>query len=223
MDREIVLALVAIAPQLLVLLVVVIAALRFRKQIGQALGGRVSSVSIFGAKIELNAAEVEHAVAVRSSVGPGPTSQQAPATGAGAPSSSQLVDRARRLAPQLQGRTVLWVDDQPTGNRLERRLLRQMGVFVEAVTTNAQAMTVLDDRDESIDLVISDIQRATGPSGLGLVASTSARPNYPSVILYITRREPDRPVPVGVFGIADRPDDLLNLVMDAIDRLPERG
>jgi DNA-binding NtrC family response regulator len=125
------------------------------------------------------------------------------------------------MAPHLQGRTILWVDDQPTGNRIERRLLRQMGVFVETVTSNDQAMTVLTDPAESISLVISDIQRASGPSGLDLVKSLAARPGHPSIILYIGRRDDNRPLPTGAFGLADRPDELLNLVMDALDRMPE--
>ena len=82
-------------------------------------------------------------------------------------------------------------------------------------------MTVLNDPAESISLVISDIQRASGPFGLDLVHSLAARPGHPSIVLYVGKRDDERPLPPGAFGLADRPDELLNLVMDALDRMPE--
>ena len=117
MDREIVLALVAIAPQVLVLLVIVVGALVFRGQIGKTIGGRVTSVSVFGLRMDLDADAVDKAVAEKaSSVGsaPAPTVHKSPV-------SVQVVERAARLADHLQGRTILWVDDHPANNRIERR------------------------------------------------------------------------------------------------------
>jgi CheY-like chemotaxis protein len=221
MDREIVLALVGIAPQILVLLIIVIGALVFRGQIGKSLGGRVTSVSVFGLRMDLDAEAVDKAVAEReSTIAPAPghaPSARGPAEGGG-----QVVERANRLASHLHGRTILWVDDQPANNRIERRLLRQMGIFVEAVVSNAEAMAVLDDRAESIAVVISDVARASGPSGLDLAKELANRTGAPRGVFYIGRVEPERPLPAGAFGIADRPDDLLNLVMDALDRAPAR-
>jgi CheY-like chemotaxis protein len=224
MDREIVLAILAIAPQLIVLGIVAIAGARYREQISRALGSRVTSVSVLGFKMDLSAAAVDDAVASRTKPDGGSSGSPVAdrlASSKAASSSAQVVQRAHRMAPHLQGRTILWVDDQPTGNRIERRLLRQMGVFVETVTSNDQAMTVLNDPAESISLVISDIQRASGPSGLDLVQSLAVRPGHPSIVLYIGKRDDQRPLPPGAFGLADRPDELLNLVMDALDRMPE--
>jgi DNA-binding NtrC family response regulator len=117
----------------------------------------------------------------------------------------------------------LWADDHPEGNRLERRLLRQMGVFVESVTTNAQAKEVLNDESERISLIITDVRRDAGASGLELVSEITARQNHPPVVLYVAALDASKPTPAGVFGITNRPDALLNLVMDALDRRPAQG
>lgn len=221
MDRDIVLALVAIAPQILVLLIIVVGALAFRGQIGQTISGRVTSVSVFGLKMDLDAAAVDKAVAVRESAlgsagAPVQAAARAPEGG------GQVVERANRLASHLQGRTILWVDDRPANNRIERRLLRRMGIFVEAVSSHAEATQILADPAEEIDLVISDISRASGPSGLELLSELRSRSDGLKVIYYVGRLDPDHAPPAGAFGITNRPDDLLNLVMDALDRAPAR-
>jgi DNA-binding NtrC family response regulator len=116
---------------------------------------------------------------------------------------------------------VLWVDDNPAKTRIERRLLRQMGIFAEPVTTNAEAMAVLVDPTDHVDLVITDVARPSGPTGLDLLEDMQSRGQTAAVIAYIGRVDQDRPIPVGLFGMTDRPDDLMNLVMDALDRLPD--
>jgi len=94
-----------------------------------------------------------------------------------------------------------------------------MGVFVESTTTNAQARLVLNDPAEHVDVVISDIGRDSGESGLELLNSNPGV-TTPPVIFYVGTVNDDRGVPPGSFGITARPDELLDLVMDAIERLP---
>jgi CheY-like chemotaxis protein len=215
MDRDVALAIVAIVPQLIVLAVLVIVGVRYREPIGRALGTRVTSVSVLGFKMDLNPVSIDQAVKARAQLGRAGAASEGRLV-----SSQEVVDRARRLAEQIVGRTILWVDDEPMGNRVERRLLRQMGIFVEAVVNNTEAKAVLDDPAESIALIISDILRADGHSGLELLADLAARSKHPDVIFYIRRKDPDLPVPQGALGIADRPDELLNLIMDGLDRMP---
>lgn len=57
----------------------------------------------------------------------------------------------------VAGRRVLWVDDQPEGNALERTALEQLRVRVDTVTTTAGAVKAL--AGGSYDLVISDWTR----------------------------------------------------------------
>jgi CheY-like chemotaxis protein len=111
------------------------------------------------------------------------------------------------------------VDDHPENNAVERKMLRQMGIFVEPVTTNADGLAALADPDDHFDLVLSDIGRDDGsPDGLALLDAVRRMSDPPPVILYIGRVDPSRTQPPGAFGITDRPDILLNLVMDALDR-----
>ncbi len=95
-------------------------------------------------------------------------------------------------------------------------MLRQMGILTEAVTTKPEAAAVLNDPANRIDLIISDVGRDDGSAG-GLTLLEGIRGRRP-VILYVGRVDRDRGTPAGAFGITDRPDDLLNLVMDALDR-----
>jgi CheY-like chemotaxis protein len=214
-DRDILLAIIAIGPQLVIFLAVAFLGARYRDSISRLVGNRVTSVSVFGFKVDLQPDQVDEAVKNRAprtdAVEPSPPAHHG--------TSSQLVARANRLADRLNGRTLLWVDDEQENNRTERRMLRSTGIFVETATSNDQALRVLDDPSETISLVISDIRRASGESGLDLVQSIAQRPHAPRVVLYIGKVDRDRPAPAGVFGVADRPDDLLNLVMDALDRL----
>ncbi|MEM7267741.1 MAG: hypothetical protein AAF401_00660 [Pseudomonadota bacterium] len=43
-------------------------------------------------------------------------------------------------------------------------------------------------------------------------------PDLPPVIIYITKLNKTRPVPVGAFGITNRPDELMHLVLDVFAR-----
>jgi CheY-like chemotaxis protein len=210
-DQAIVVALIATLPQLVIVLFVVIAAVRFRRPLTRLIDERVSGVSAFGFSISLRPAEVEEAVAVR--VG----DEALPLIGASV--GTQVVDRATRNAARLAGRTILWVDDHPENNRIERRMLRQMGLFVEAVNTNRQAMSALADANDHFDLIISDIGRDDGaPDGRALLAELKNAASPLPVILYVASFKPELGTPPGAFGITNRPDTLLNLVMDALDR-----
>jgi hypothetical protein len=100
MDREIILAILAIAPQLIVLGIVAIAGARYREQISRALGNRVTSASVLGFKMDLSAAAVDNAVASRTKPDSGsPGSPVAHPSSKPASSSTQVVQRAQRLAP----------------------------------------------------------------------------------------------------------------------------
>lgn len=81
---------------------------------------------------------------------------------------------------------------------------------------------MLRGHQDRIDLVISDIRRAVGPTGLDLVTEIGALVHHPAIILYVGQLAPEKGIPAGALGITNRPDQLLNLVMDGLDRLPDR-
>jgi hypothetical protein len=100
MDREVALAVIAIAPQLLLLAVVVAAVFRYRSDISKVPSARATSVSGFGFRVELAASAVEQAVAARA----GDRSPSANWAAADIETTSrQVAARAHRLADQLRG------------------------------------------------------------------------------------------------------------------------
>lgn len=219
MDSETVVALIGIIPQLVLIAFALTLAVVFREPIRRTLTSRVTGVSGFGFRIDLKPDEVNEAVQARvKKTGGDESVPVAPRTG------DQVVDRAQRLAPQLVGRLVLWVDDHPELVKVERSLLREMGIVTVAVRTNAQALDILSDPSGVVDVVISDIRRDDGsPGGVELLEDVRKGSKRPPVILYITRMLPDQGVPRGAFGLCNRVDELLNLVMDVLDRRVEHS
>ncbi len=222
MDAAVTSAFIGILPQLILLVGLAIVGIAFRKPLGQVFDQRVTSLSAFGFKVDLKADDIEAAVKAKAALAEPAIGLTTSGHTASTVTSGQVADRAARLATRVVGRTILWVDDHPENNRIERRLLNRMGVFVEAVTTNVQALVILGDISEDISVVISDIDRGSEPSGLELVAALAHLRERPPLIYYVGWVDPDRGTPPGAFGIASRPDDLLNLVLDAFERMPTK-
>jgi DNA-binding NtrC family response regulator len=87
---------------------------------------------------------------------------------------------------------------------------------VTTVETTKSALACI--ANEEFDLILSDIDRE-GSKRAGLDALpqlNAAAPTLP-IILYIAALEP-RGVPHGAFGITYRPDELLHLCMDVVER-----
>ena len=129
--------------------------------------------------------------------------------------------RAQRLLPLLRGFRVLWIDDNPDGSINEYNILRHLGMSVDLAETSAEAESKLSQT--RYDLIISDIDREgneqEGTEFLGERASMRARGLYfPPLIFYIYNLEEERGAPAYAFGITNRPNQLLHLVFDALER-----
>jgi CheY-like chemotaxis protein len=125
-----------------------------------------------------------------------------------------VLRRLRRVPDAVAGSRILWVDDHPEGNSWEIACLEAAGASIRIAETTRTALQLAAD---GYDIIISDIARGSDPAeGLkALPVLHNAAPAAP-VILYVGRREAG--VPAGAFGITNRPDDLLHLVMDALER-----
>jgi PleD family two-component response regulator len=125
---------------------------------------------------------------------------------------------ARRLAQStalLTGARLLWIDDEPDNNRFERALLEGAGASVNQVVSSEQAWQSLNRA--AYDLIISDIRRGVDDkAGTDLLQTLVAEGRKTPVIFYVG--EISGPVPEGAFGIADSPDELVHLVLDALAR-----
>jgi hypothetical protein len=65
-------------------------------------------------------------------------------------------------------------------------------------------------------MVISDIQRSTGPSGLALAPAIATSRHPKPLIFYVRKLDPG--TPKFAFGITNRPDHLLHYVVDVVAR-----
>jgi hypothetical protein len=129
--------------------------------------------------------------------------------------SDGVLRRAQVVEPALRGARILWIDDRPEGNVWEYDCLTALGAGVKTVETTRSAVACLER--EPYDLVISDVEREGRPTrGIEDLPSLQVRQRAIPVILYVMDLKPG--VPAGAFGVTARPDELLHLCMDALER-----
>lgn len=129
--------------------------------------------------------------------------------------ASPALRRAELAAEALKGARILWVDDHPEWNRLERHTLGELGCIITSVETTRSALACL--RTERFDAVISDIARGgSATEGVNVLPEIREVGHAVPVIFYVGRV--DGPVPRGAFGITDEPSEVLHLCMDAFER-----
>ena len=128
-------------------------------------------------------------------------------------SQDQVSRRLQRLCSLLSGSRLLWIDDHPTGNLNEVRLLRRLGVIIDLATDDAEARRQL--AGAVYDIVLSDMGRGQdSDAGEKLIPEIERAMLAPMLIFYVGR---DRTVPKGAFGLTRRPDELFNLILDALE------
>lgn len=167
----------------------------------------VSHLKAFGVELEVSQLEVALRKQAESVKAPGVDISPADIT--------PVLARAVKVHGVFEGATILWVDDQPANNLPFRQLLRKLGAAVEPARTTAEALDLATDT--KFDLVVSDIKRANeNEDGIkGLAKLRTAGVTCPAVFYVGTVTGT---VPQGALGITNRPDDLLNFVIDGLER-----
>jgi CheY-like chemotaxis protein len=129
----------------------------------------------------------------------------------------QVYARAQYVRPLVDGRRVLWVDDNPSNNFYERVALSEMGIAVDVATSSEEAMNVLTYL--RADVIVSDMKRhGRHDAGLALLRAIRSRGMTTPVIFYVGEVVEELRRPPGSFGITDRPDEVLHLILDLIER-----
>src|SRR5689334_16703818 len=136
------------------------------------------------------------------------------------------LDAAKRHRKSLEGAEILWVDDCPSNNRNEARMLRSFGCLITFAATTDEAMRALKlgvEQAQPFHLILSDISRRLPTqdptAGLSMLAEMRANSIAQPLIFYVGQPKPDATIPDGAFGITHRPDQLLKLVVDAMVRV----
>jgi CheY-like chemotaxis protein len=139
-------------------------------------------------------------------------------------------DAVRFLAPLVAQTRILWVDDQPGGNALERSTFLSWEVDVQAARTTDEALCELRDRAQSFELVISDWRRPNdrddAPAGLELLARMRELGVPQRVIFYhgpvtaaelATRRR--QALDAGAVGTTSSPGELIRWTLIELSRV----
>ena len=159
---------------------------------------------------------------------------QRSASALGGPTLGQQIDALVAEVPRLASRPrgvarVLWVDDEPANNEVERSLLGGDGIVFDNVMSTAEAIAQL--RLSSYDLVITDLGRRassdrSGDAGRELLTSPVIADGGPPVVVYAgwsaARREAEL-TGLGAFGVSRDRGHLLELVRQALGRTPAQG
>jgi CheY-like chemotaxis protein len=141
----------------------------------------------------------------------------------------RALEKAKGRREAFEGAEILWVDDRPSNNRNESRMLRSFGTLITFACTTDEALSAIKDATEQLrpfHLVLSDISRGPQPpearAGLEMLGTFRTNDVKLPVIFYVGEPKPGAGIPPGAFGITHRPDILLTLVGDALERVRHR-
>jgi CheY-like chemotaxis protein len=125
--------------------------------------------------------------------------------------------RARKHLHVFRDARFLWVDDHPENNFNEVVMFRQLRVGTQTAESTEKALEILKSRH--FDLVISDMARGDeNTAGLEFLEQFRKVDKTTPVIFYLGEFDPKRGVPAQAFGITNRPDELLHLTLDVLER-----
>ena len=216
-------ALIEHVPGLLLILVVIVILYKNRERLGGILD-RVSGFKAMGVEIELSAKkELGKAVSLRTEIKT-TVSGEKKNIKITEDDERRAIKRAVHAIDALKGQTALWVDDLPGNNRYEVQAFREFGLNVIQVVTNKAAVEQFKSGDLRADVVISDIKRPDGePSGVDLLDDFVNNNIDVPIVYYITKVDEDDPLPAAqdgttASGLTNRPDELIHLVLDVLER-----
>lgn len=120
----------------------------------------------------------------------------------------------------MAGARILWVDDNPGHNRYEQALFEDVGAIFDNVISNDQAHAAIGK--VAYDLIVSDIARnGEGSAKSGLAFAKAIPQESPRIPILFYVESVTRSIPEGAFGITNRPEELVHLVLDVLAR--QRG
>ena len=129
----------------------------------------------------------------------------------------RVLTRAKKHLKVFRDARLLWVDDHPENNINELVMFGQLKVVTQTAKNTENALEML--KSGSYDLVISDMKRGRRvTAGLKFLEQFRKTDETTPVIFYLGDFDPKKGVPAQAFGITKRPDELLHLTLDALER-----
>lgn len=121
------------------------------------------------------------------------------------------------MAPLVRDRRVLWVDDNPSYTFYERVALAEIGVKVDVATSSDDGLAAATALQPHV--VVSDIARDDDDrAGLTFLSVLRSNGVTCPVVFYVGRLDKSLGVPPDAFGITNRPDEVLHLILDVFER-----
>jgi CheY-like chemotaxis protein len=136
----------------------------------------------------------------------------------------EAIEKAEARRKVYEGAEILWVDDRPSNNRNEARMLRSFGALITFACTTEEALSAFKDAHAEarpFDIILSDISRDMPPppdtrAGLDMLAKFRSQGITLPVIFYVGVPKPEAGIPESACGVTCRPDFLLTLVGEAL-------
>ncbi|CRZ16174.1 TIR domain-containing protein [Mycolicibacterium neworleansense] len=127
----------------------------------------------------------------------------------------------QRAAP-TRHRRVLWVDDRPTNNVLERKSMAAYNIDFSLAKSTGQALAELTNG--SFDAIISDMGRPPdGRAGYTLLEALRESGDRTPYFIYAgsnAAKHKEEALDRGAQGSTNRSDELIHMVLQALERRP---
>lgn len=203
MSTAVVVALIQIIPSALWVLLGISTLVLFYRPVRYDLLPRMSTFNILGIEAEFVRGQMDRAITKRS-------------VQVSDSDRARAVRRLGRLRDVFRDARILWLDGDPDRQADERAMLRFTGAIVDPARSDGEALQML--ADTKYDAIVSAERSVGGASGPDLLTGMQARAIQRPVILYECGGRPARATPAEAFAVADRPDELLHCVADALER-----
>lgn len=125
------------------------------------------------------------------------------------------------LSAGLQRTAVLWVDDHPKWNELERKDLTRFGLCFAVPTSTEEAIAFLQDNPGKFAVIISDYKREHDPKqGYGLLDEMKSRNLHIPFIFYVADHTEDQAKEAVRYGARAEVNDPIELLSEVLRALP---
>lgn len=129
----------------------------------------------------------------------------------------RVLSRVQKHLDIFKNANILWIDDRPENNQNETKMFRQLNVDIQTALDSETAFKMI--KKNKYDVILSDMARGDDNiAGLRFLEKYREHSDRVPLIFYVGLPDPDKGVPPQAFGITYRPDELLHLVLDALER-----
>ncbi len=140
----------------------------------------------------------------------------------------QITNRVTLLQPILQSKKykILWIDDHPVNNIHECKLLNDIGFTIETASSSVAGLelyeaSLKEKNMAKYDLIISDYGKDDLKDLDGVQFASSIKQidfSIPIIFYSSSYFQSHSEKPDTVYAVANRPDFLINYVLDVIER-----